>query len=1775
MACTAAGCNSGDTASELTLEAPPHGQLAPSTILFQDGVSVLVSWQPPLAPNGEIVRYVLLRADVGYSTILLPNCCEQYVNFNQSEEGMQSGFEPDLLLSEELCSAVAIVEPSVTSVTDGGLQNYFLYQYCVAAMNSVGSTYSGYSDEFRTIAASQPLAGPNATAEVVNSTAILVRWNSLDVSVLLGPLGGYTLYGRISGSEAPGNPLFSGMEMSFVVINLEPSTQYAFVVEVSNGEGMTFGDEVTAETMSGIPMGVFAPLVLATGTTSLTVVWQEPAMPNGDIIRYSIFFSSMLLSNETEPGSLVVTGLKPFTTYTAQVEACTEYGCSKSSLSTNTTLEGPPVGLPSPTVSVLGPYSAKVSWTPPLEPNGIVTEYRLYQREEIACMPGIEGICYNTSLVFFGFAFEFNVTDLQPFTSYGYEVVAINGGGNASSGFTTATTDEAAPLLIFPPLVAVLSDSQIRVDWTPPEKPNGFLVSHRVFRNGSEVFETTSSTLTYLDTSLTPFTTYSYTVQSCTGVGCTNSTASLATTDEAPPELVPSPVVSALQARSLTITWSPPLVPNGIILYYLLSFASSNTIIVNTTGFSFTVENLAPYTSYSFVLTACNSAGCGTSNATTAQTLEAPPEGLDPPTANSLSATSVEIVWNPPSVPNGNITSYVLLRDDMVVFEGLQLQFVDTELIGDTQYTYTVVAVNGAGNDTGIISIRTQVGIPEGLAPPTVTVLGSTSAYVQWGQPVQAHGVISLYKVVFNGVIVFQGLVFETTVSSLLPFTSYSIHIEACNQAGCASSTSVAIETSEAPPQGLAPPTITMVTATSVHVSWTAPSQPNGELTQYQVFRRFEGGTIPIIQFVGPSNVFSFDSTDLLPFTSYEYQVVAVNGAGSTPSDWTGVTTLEAPPAGVVAPTYPAALIQPTSITATWTAPQMPNGVITGYELLYRTLLNPDIEVLVASLPANTTQATASGLAPFTVYEFQVVAYNDAGMGKSLFSPVTTAEAVPEGLSAIMIVDRTNETLSLFWVSPTVPNGLILEYAIYLDGKEEYRGPDTSFTVDRLQPFTSYLVQLEACNSAGCTVGEVQSITTDEGIPIGQPPPTLVATDPVTVRIQWEPPLQPNGIMVSYAIFRIEVANGQQEVNDTSSEVLVYFTNDVATLEYNDSSVSPAMAYMYAVTGSNSVGSSKSAFQYVETPQAPPAGVQPPILTVLGASSILASWNPPAQPNGVITSYNLYRSNPPTSFPVQVYSGLNPLFNDVNLEPFTQYFYTVEACTSGATGGCTNGSSSSAVTEESVPELLDPPFALALSSMEISIEWNPPNKPNGIITLYVVDIQPVGIEVSFTDLEVNITNLQPFTTYTVTVQACTAVGCVTSSPSSVQTLEAPPQGTLPPTVFALGPTSVEASWTKPTIPNGVITKYILRRDNTIIFDGLQSTYVDNDLQPDQMYAYDIQAFTSAGGGDISASSFVTTQPDTPTGIAPPSLTPINATAFLALWAVPSVPNGDIVSYTLYIDNIPVFTGLTLGTEVGSLSPFTTYSFRIEACTTTCGSSLSIEETTPEGVPQGFLTPMATAFSNVSVLLTWQPPSQPNGLIQTYTVLRRVLPDGNTQSIATIDSSIQYYLDADAEVLAPAMSFEYSITATNGEASATSDAITVVLPDALPEGVPAPVLVAKSSKMASLTVDLPAVPNGAIVLYTLYQNGSQVSEVVPSTPTSGASFEVTGLLPFTPYAFHVESCTSVGCVAGTSFVVVTNEDVPEGLIAPVATALDAGSIFVEWIPPTNPNGVILR
>ena len=111
--------------------------------------------------------------------------------------------------------------------------------------------------------------------------------------------------------------------------------------------------------------------------------------------------------------------------------------------------------------------------------------------------------------------------------------------------------------------------------------------------------------------------------------------------------------------------------------------------------------------------------------------------------------------------------------------------------------------------------------------------------------------------------------------------------------------------------------------------------------------------------------------------------------------------------------------------------------------------------------------------------------------------------------------------------------------------------------------------------------------------------------------------------------------------------------------------------YEVRVEACTALGCSSSDWASVLTPEAPPAGQTAPLLdlqtdaTTGLHTSFLLSWAPPAQPNGLILHYQVYR-RPDRTIDVRGGNGttlvcrdISTTCRDVGLEPYTGYQYQV------------------------------------------------------------------------------------------------------------------------------------------------------------------------------------------------------------------------------------------------------------------------------------------------------------------------------------------------------------------------------------------------------------------------------------------------------------------------------------------------------------------------------------
>lgn len=80
-------------------------------------------------------------------------------------------------------------------------------------------------------------------------------------------------------------------------------------------------------------------------------------------------------------------------------------------------------------------------------------------------------------------------------------------------------------------------------------------------------------------------------------------------------------------------------------------------------------------------------------------------------------------------------------------------------------------------------------------------------------------------------------------------------------------------------PEGLAPPSLTLINATTVDISWSAPDHPNDDITRYELTITNNTDTSLIIdQGLNTSTVIS----NLRPFTNYSVCVTVYNSVGNT-----------------------------------------------------------------------------------------------------------------------------------------------------------------------------------------------------------------------------------------------------------------------------------------------------------------------------------------------------------------------------------------------------------------------------------------------------------------------------------------------------------------------------------------------------------------------------------------------------------------------------------------------------------------------------------------------------------------------------------------------------------------------------------------------------------------------------------------------------------------------------------------------------------------------------
>lgn len=313
--------------------------------------------------------------------------------------------------------------------------------------------------------------------------------------------------------------------------------------------------------------------------------------------------------------------------------------------------------------------------------------------------------------------------------------------------------------------------------------------------------------------------------------------------------------------------------------------------------------------------------------------------------------------------------------------------------------------------------------------------------------------------------------------------------------------------------------------------------------------------------------------------------------------------------------------------------------------------------------------------------------------------------------------------------------------------------------------------------------------------------PLVVGVGSRELTVTWPQPTTPNGIIVLYSLY----TNGTVVFSGAGNVTIV-------------SGLLPFAEYTFTLEACTAIGCANSSQTISQTLPDAPADLAPPTLTVLGPSSIMATWQLPNNPNGVITRIELRRL-------LGVESAFELVFNDINLDlettitgltPNTLYTFQLLAFNAG---GSVASPVVQARTLEDIPDDISPPSIDTVGGTFLEVSWSPPGIPNGDIILYNLTLNGGVVFSTSRDLSYNITNLRPFTLYSLAIIACTMQGCGSSNQSTARTSEAVPTGYVQPTVLSVSSSTIVLVVNPVASENGV-ANYVLYISGSFLSAGI-------------------------------------------------------------------------------------------------------------------------------------------------------------------------------------------------------------------------------------------------------------------------------------------------------------------------------------------------------------------
>ena len=534
----------------------------------------------------------------------------------------------------------------------------------------------------------------------------------------------------------------------------------------------------------------------------------------------------------------------------------------------------------------------------------------------------------------------------------------------------------------------------------------------------------------------------------------------------------------------------------------------------------------------------------------------------------------------------------------------------------------------------------------------------------------------------------------------------------------------------------------------------------------------------------------------------------------------------------------------------------------------------------VATVGANSTSYTATGLTPSTPYSFRVRAFN--AIGNSAYSNVASATTLSKAAPLSFPVGFANAAGQLTLNGSTTINGTRLELT---NGGGQEAGSAFSNSAVSVQGFTTtFRFQLSNANADGFTftmqnvgptalggAGGGLGYANDNGgggipnsvcVKFDLYPNTQEGSDSTGVFVNGDSPTYPSGSNPAEAsvdmsgsgvdlhsgdTMQVDLSYDGSTLNETVTDTV---TNAVFTQSYPiniPAEIGSAFAFVGFTGGTGGATAIQDILNwtYTEVVVKPPA---PTNLTVTPASGteLDVAWS---EPSGTVTNFNVLRKGPTDSTYIQIAQvpGTTTSYKNTALTSGTTYSYEVVAVSSAGPSLPAGPVSGTTPTAPAAPSNLTVNNVLTTL---VTLNWhdNASNATGYVITRqlesdnsqYVTTLPATAT--SYTD-----TAVLPGREYAYTVAATNLAGPSDGVNVVVETVPDVPTG-----LTALpGSDAVVLRWTD---SGHAVDRYNIYRSNTAGGEGATpvatnvraTRYVDTGLTAGKTYYYEITAVDGGG-----------------------------------------------------------------------------------------------------------------------------------------------------------------------------------------------------------------------------------------------------------------------------------------------------------------------------------------